>query len=90
MEQGIIEIVAMALLTATKVCAPVLVTALAIGLVLSVIQSATQIQEATLTFLPKLVAASVVLVMTGGWTLRVLTGFTRDLFALVPTLLGQS
>ncbi len=89
MEQGIIQIVAMALMTATKVSAPVLITCLAVGLVLSVIQSATQIQEATLTFLPKLAVAAVVLVLTGGWTLRVLEGFTRELFTLVPTLLGQ-
>jgi flagellar biosynthetic protein FliQ len=87
-EDNIIQIVAAALMTATKVSAPVLVTALAVGLVLSIIQSATQVQEATLTFLPKLAASAVVLVVTGAWTLRVLTEFTKELFAMVPTLLG--
>ena len=89
MEDAIIQIVAAALLTATKVAGPVLVTTLAIGLVLSIIQSATQIQESTLTFLPKLVVAAIVIVITGTWSLRVLEGFTRELFALVPTLLNS-
>lgn len=88
MEDAIIQIVAAALVTATKVAGPVLVTTLVIGLVLSIIQSATQIQESTLTFLPKLVVAAVVIVLTGTWSLRVLEGFTRELFAMVPTLLN--
>lgn len=89
MEDAIIQIVAAALVTATKVAGPVLVTTLVIGLVLSIIQSATQIQESTLTFVPKLVVAAVVIVLTGTWSLRVLEGFTRELFALVPTLLNS-
>jgi flagellar biosynthesis protein FliQ len=88
-EDAIIQIVAAALVTATKVAGPVLVTTLVIGLVLSIIQSATQIQESTLTFVPKLVVAAVVIVLTGTWSLRVLEGFTRELFALVPTLLNS-
>ena len=89
MEDAVIQIVAAALVTATKVAGPVLVTTLAIGLVLSIVQSATQIQESTLTFLPKLVVAGVVIVLTGAWALRVLEGFTRELFAMVPTLLNS-
>ena len=53
------------------------------------VQSATQIQESTLTFVPKLAVAAVVLVLTGAWTLRVLTGFTREIFDLIPTLLQK-
>jgi flagellar biosynthetic protein FliQ len=89
MENSVIQIVAAALLTATKVAGPVLFATLAVGLLLSIVQSATQIQEQTLTFVPKLVVASVVLVLTGGWCLRVLEAFTRQLFAMVPTLLGS-
>jgi flagellar biosynthesis protein FliQ len=84
----IIQIVAAALLTATKVAGPVLFATLAVGLVLSIVQSATQIQEQTLTFVPKLIVAAVVLVLTGGWCLRVLESFTRALFTMVPSLLG--
>ncbi|MFN8074654.1 MAG: flagellar biosynthetic protein FliQ [Kineosporiaceae bacterium] len=89
MDDTVIQIVATALITASKVAGPVLLTTLAVGLVLSVVQSATQIQESTLTFLPKLAAAAVVLVLTGAWSLRVLTGFTEEIFALVPTLLNS-
>jgi flagellar biosynthesis protein FliQ len=79
----------MALLTAMKVCGPILISTLVVGLVVSIVQSATQIQESTLTFVPKLLVAAVVLVVTGSWCLRVLEGFTRALFASVPTLLGN-
>jgi flagellar biosynthetic protein FliQ len=87
MDANVIQIVAAALLTATKVAGPVLISTLVIGLLLSIIQSATQIQESTLTFLPKLAVAGVVLVLTGAWCLRVLVGFTNELFAMIPTLL---
>ena len=86
MDDHVIQIVAAALLTATKLAGPVLVATLVVGLALSVVQSATQIQESTLTFVPKLVVASVVLVVTGAWSLRVLEGFTREIFAMVPAL----
>lgn len=88
MSDTIIHIVATALLTAAKVSGPVLVSALVIGLVLSIVQSATQIQEQTLTFLPKLAIAALVLAVTGGWALRVMESFTRELFATVPALLS--
>lgn len=88
MDAEIVHLVAEALLTATKVSGPILVTTLVIGLLVSIVQSATQIQEQTLTFVPKLVVAAVVIVVTGSWCLRVLQGFTLELFDAVPTLLG--
>jgi flagellar biosynthetic protein FliQ len=88
-EDDVIQIVAKAMITATKLSAPVLIATLVVGLLLSVIQSATQIQESTLTFLPKLATAAIVLVLTGAWTLKVLEGFTRELFDSIPALLGQ-
>jgi flagellar biosynthetic protein FliQ len=89
MSDNVIQIVAAALLTAAKIAGPVLISTLVIGLLLSIVQSATQIQEQTLTFLPKLAVSAIVLVITGAWCLRVLTAFTRDLFEMVPTLLGS-
>ena len=89
MEDNVIQIVAMALLTAAKVAGPILISTLVVGLVLSIIQSATQIQESTLTFVPKLVVAALVLVLTGTWCLHVLEGFTRQLFAAIPALLAS-
>jgi flagellar biosynthetic protein FliQ len=89
MEDSVIQIVAAALLTAAKVAGPVLFSTLAIGLILSIIQSATQIQEQTLTFVPKLIVAALVLVLTGAWCLRVLENFTTQIFAMIPTLLNS-
>jgi len=88
MEDQVIQIVAAALLTATKVAGPVLIATLVIGLLLSIVQSATQIQEQTLTFVPKLVVAALVLVLTGAWCLRVLENFVNQLFTMVPGLLS--
>lgn len=88
-EGQVIQMVAAALLAATKVAGPVLFGTLAIGLLLSIVQSATQIQEQTLTFVPKLIVAAVILVLTGGWCLRVLESFTKDLFTMVPALLAS-
>ena len=89
MNDQIVQIVGAALITATKIAGPVLVATLVIGLALSIVQSATQVQESTLTFLPKLVVAGVVLVLTGAWALRTLEGFTRELFTLVPGLINS-
>ena len=89
MADHVIHIVAVALLTATKIAGPILISTLVIGLALSVVQSATQIQESTLTFVPKLAVAAVVLVVTGVWCLRVLTSFTREIFAMVPELVAS-
>jgi flagellar biosynthesis protein FliQ len=89
MEDTVIQIVAAALLTATKVAGPVLVSTLVIGLLLSIVQSATQIQEQTLTFVPKLVVAATVLVLTGAWCLRVLESFVHQIFSMVPQLLAS-
>ncbi len=88
MSDSIIHIVAMALLTAAKISGPILITALVIGLLLSIVQSATQIQEQTLTFLPKLAVSALVLVLTGAWALRVMESFTLEIFAMVPRLLA--
>jgi flagellar biosynthesis protein FliQ len=89
MNDQVVHIVAEALLTATKISGPVLVATLAIGLLLSIVQSATQVQEQTLTFLPKLFVTALVLVLTGAWALRTLEGFTRELFTLVPSLINS-
>ena len=89
MADHVIHIVAAALLTATKLAGPILVATLVVGLALSVVQSATQIQESTLTFVPKLAVAAVILVLTGAWSLRVLESFTRELFATIPQLVAS-
>jgi flagellar biosynthesis protein FliQ len=70
------------------VAAPLLLVALATGLVVGMLQAATQVHEQTLSFIPKLLLLVVTLYTAGPWMLRVLTGFTRDLYASIPTIVG--
>lgn len=73
-----------ALYVAMLVAAPLLLTALAVGLLIGVIQAATQINEMTLSFIPKLIAMATVGLITGPWMLRTLVQFTHDLIVGLP------
>lgn len=64
-----------------KLSAPLLLASLVVGLVISLIQTITSIQEQTLTFVPKLLVTMLVLILTGGWMLTVLSEFTIELFS---------
>ena len=66
------------------VAAPLLLTALAVGLLIGVIQAATQINEMTLSFIPKLMAMALVGLVTGPWMLRLLVQFTHNLIISLP------
>ena len=77
-----------ALFTALLVSAPLLLAALAIGLVVSVFQAMTQINEMTLSFIPKLLAMAAVLALTGPWMLRTLVEYTRGLIESIPGMIG--
>ena len=68
------------------VSAPVIIPALAIGVLLGMVQAATSINEQTLTFVPKLIVAAICLAIFGGSILVLLTDFTRELFAQIPQL----
>ena len=68
--------------------APLLVTALAVGLVISVLQAATQINEMTLSFIPKLIAIVAALVIAGPWMLETLVDYTRRLLESIPAMIG--
>ncbi len=70
------------------VSAPMLLTALAVGVLVSLFQAATQINEMTLTFVPKLLAIAAVLLLTGQWMLGLLIDFTQTLFKEIPNLIG--
>lgn len=84
----VINIALQTMVVALKLSAPILVTSLVIGFTISLFQSMTQIQEFTLAFVPKLVGVGLALLVSGGWMLQTLVDFTRDLFAMIPTLLG--
>lgn len=68
--------------------APLLLVTLAVGVLIGVVQAATQINEMTLSFIPKLLALSATLLITGPWMLRLLTEYTRRLIDGIPGLLG--
>jgi flagellar biosynthetic protein FliQ len=68
--------------------APLLVAALVIGLLVGVFQAATQINEMTLSFIPKLIGMAGTLVVAGPWMLKLLISYTRELFQSIPTLIG--
>ncbi|KFC69676.1 MULTISPECIES: flagellar biosynthesis protein FliQ [Massilia] len=70
------------------VSAPLLLVALIIGLIISIFQAATQINEATLSFIPKLVGVFIALVLAGPWMLSVMLDYMRGVFTGIPGLIG--
>ena len=70
------------------VAAPMLLVALIIGLIVSIFQAATQINEATLSFIPKLVGIFVAIVVAGPWMLSVMLDYMRQVFTGIPNLVG--
>ena len=67
---------------------PLLLATLLIGLIISIFQAATQINEATLSFIPKLVAAFLILLLAGPWMLQLMVDYIRRLFESIPQLIG--
>ena len=67
---------------------PLLLTALAIGLIVSIFQAATQINAQTLSFIPKLVGIFIMLIVAGPWMLQMMVDFIRRLFESIPQLIG--
>ncbi len=70
------------------VSAPLLLTALVVGLIISIFQAATQINEMTLTFIPKLLAAFAMLILSGPWMLSILVDYMTRLFSSIPYMVG--
>ncbi|MFN0154572.1 MAG: flagellar biosynthesis protein FliQ [Gaiella sp.] len=87
-EDVVIHLTVNALVLAFKLSLPFLGTALVVGLAVSILQAATQIQEMTLTFIPKLIVAGVVMLVAGPWMLAQMTAYAHDLFQSIPALAG--
>ncbi len=68
--------------------APALLVSMAVGLVIAILQATTQIQEQTLTFVPKIAAILAILVLFGPWMLTTIVEFTRQIFAMIPRVAG--
>ncbi len=84
-EVQVLDIMRDALGVAAKIAGPILLSALVLGVVISLIQTVTQIQEMTLTFVPKLVAAGLIVLLMGGWMIGEMTSWIRDLWGLIET-----
>lgn len=70
------------------VAAPMLMVALVIGLIVSIFQAATQINETTLSFIPKLVGIFIAMIIAGPWMLSIMLDYMREVFANIPSLVG--
>ncbi|MEO1751486.1 flagellar biosynthesis protein FliQ [Thiofaba sp. EF100] len=84
----VIDITRQALTVILMLSLPLLLTALAAGLLVGIFQAATQINEMTLSFIPKLLAMVVVILLAGSWMLGVLVDYTHRLFDAIPGLIG--
>ncbi len=76
------------LTVATLLAAPLLISALATGVFIGVLQAATQINEMTLSFIPKLLVLVITLVVAGPWMLQLITQYTQSLFGAIPGMVG--
>ena len=85
-DSGVLELAQRSVMLALTLAAPVLGFGLVVGLLVSVFQAATQIQEMTLSFVPKILAATAALVLFGPWMLRSMITFTTKLLTTIPHL----
>jgi len=85
---AVLDIGLQGLIIAAKLCAPLLITGLVVGFAVSLFQSITQIQEVTLSFVPKAVAVSIALLVCGHWMIAEMISFTNEMFERIPGLLG--
>ena len=86
--QGVITLAQQALYTAVLLSAPMLLASLVVGLMISVLQAATQINEMTLTFIPKLLAMIAVMVLAGPWMITFFVDYLRRLYESIPATIG--
>jgi flagellar biosynthetic protein FliQ len=86
-DTDIVEMGTDALVLAAKLGAPILLTTLAIGLVVGMLQSATQLQEPTIAFVPKFMGVGAVLLLSANWMLSSIVDYSRDLFEMIPRML---
>ena len=84
----VVSLTTEAMQLALKIGLPLLLAGLVVGLVVSVFQAVTQIQEQTLSFIPKVVATAVVIVVGGPWMLDQLIAYTAELYTSIPRLVG--
>ena len=89
-DTAIIDIAVRTMIVTAKLSAPILLVSVGVGLFISLLQSVTQIQEVTLTFVPKLIGIGLVLAVGGHWMMAEMISFTTGLFDMVPHLLESA
>jgi len=82
----VLSILKDALTTALLIASPILITATVVGLVIAILQATTQIQEQTLTFVPKLLITSLVGLIAGSWIIRTILAFTTKIFEIIANI----
>ena len=87
-QDSVVSICVSAMELALKIGLPLLLVGLVLGLIVSVFQAVTQIQEQTLSFIPKIIGMAVVLVVGGPWMLGQLISWTQELYGQIPNLVG--
>jgi flagellar biosynthetic protein FliQ len=85
-EAQVLEILRGGFEIATKIAGPLLMAALVIGVVISILQTITQVQEMTLTFVPKVVAAGLILLVFGSWMIQEMTTWVETLWSMIPSI----
>jgi flagellar biosynthesis protein FliQ len=85
----VIHLAAQTMWITAKLGAPILLTALFIGFGISLLQTLTQIQEVTLSFVPKIVGVGLAVLISGNWMMHELVTFTTSMYELIPTLVGR-
>lgn len=86
--ENVITLAQQALLTMLLISSPMLLAALAVGLLVSIFQAATQINEMTLSFIPKLIAVFASIVIAGPWMTGLMVDYIRRLFSSIPGIIG--
>jgi flagellar biosynthetic protein FliQ len=86
--ENVMDLAHKTLMVTTLISAPLLLIALITGLVIGMLQAATQINESTLSFIPKLLMLVLTLFVAGPWILRVLIDFTHELYSSIPAMIG--
>lgn len=84
----VLDIATSAMRVAAILGGPILIVALVIGVVISLMQTVTQIQEMTLTFVPKVIGIALVIIVAGNWMLRELVTYSAQLWGSIPTIFG--
>ena len=87
-QDTVINLATQAMMLALKIAGPMLLVGLVVGLAVSLFQAVTQIQEQSLSFIPKIIGVAVLIVLLGPWMLDQIVSYTQNLFLSIPSLVG--